>query len=319
MRRVLQTVQRDGSKDIASGIAITCILFAISVYLPVIGFFCALFIPLPILFYRSKLGRTSGVIIPIVTIIAMVVVMGKISIDIWFFFELLLFGFVLSELIERNLSIEKTILYACGIVLFTGLVTLIFYSSLSNVGIFNLISKYVSKNLELTMALYEGMEVSEENLYRLSNSLENIQYVLVRILLSLAVASSFFVAWANLLLARPMLKSRGLYYPEFGALNLWKAPECLVWGAIGCGLMLFLSGRTFKILGLNGMIIFMVIYFFQGIAIVAFFFEKKRFSKMVRFFLYSLIVVQQLIFLLVCGLGFFDMWLNFRKLGIQKN
>ena len=152
-----------------------------------------------------------------------------------------------------------------------------------------------------------------------ANSLENIQYVLVRILLALAVASSFFVAWANLLLARPMLKSRGLFYPEFGALKLWKAPERLVWGVIGCGLMLFLPGRTFKILGLNGMIVFMAIYFFQGIAIVAFSFEKKRFPKMLRFFLYSLIVIQQLIFLLVIGLGFFDMWLNFRKLGIQKN
>jgi uncharacterized protein YybS (DUF2232 family) len=59
----------------------------------------------------------------------------------------------------------------------------------------------------------------------------------------------------------------------------------------------------------------MTVYFFQGIAIVAFYFEKKQFPRVVRFFLYALIALQQLILLAVIGLGFFDMWVNFRRLG----
>jgi len=39
---------------------------------------------------------------------------------------------------------------------------------------------------------------------------------------------------------------------------------------------------------------------------------------MIRFFLYSLIALQQMVLLLVIGLGFFDMWLNFRRLDTQK-
>ena len=116
-----RTIQGDIPKDIVSCIAVTGLIFAVSVYMPIIGFFCALFIPLPTLFYRSKLGRTTGAIIPIIIIITMVAVLGGISIDTFFFVELLLLGFVLSELIELDLSIEKTMLYACGSVILVGI------------------------------------------------------------------------------------------------------------------------------------------------------------------------------------------------------
>jgi uncharacterized protein YybS (DUF2232 family) len=311
---VPRTIQGDIPKDIVCGIAITSLIFAVSVYMPIIGFFCALFIPLPTLFYRSKLGRTTGAIIPIITIITIVAVLGGISIDTLFFVELLLLGFVLSELIELDLSIEKTMLYACGSVIFVGIVGLLFYSNMSGKGIYALVAEYVSINLKLTLELYENMGVSQESIRMISNSLENIEYVLIRIIPALIVAGIFFVCWTNLLLAKPIFKSRELFYPSFGSLKLWKAPEFLVWGIIGCGLLLLLPDKTLKIFGLNGLLILITIYFFQGIAIVSFYFEKKRFPRGLRFFLYSLIALQQAILLVIIGLGFFDMWLNFRKL-----
>jgi len=315
---VPQTIQGNISIDIVKGIAITTLIFAASIYLPVIGLFCFLFIPLPIFFYRSKLGRTTGAIVLVASIIMMIFMVGTISIDIFFFIELLLFGFVLGELIEFNLSIEKTILYACALVLSAGVLGLFFYSNISNVGIIALISEYVAKSLKLTIALYEKMGMSEENIRLFSNSLENIQYVLLRIIPAMIVVSSFFMAWAILIIAKPILKSRGLFYPDFGSLNLWKIPDSFVWGAIVCGLMLILPERGIKMVGLNGLIILMAIYFFQGMAIVSFFFEKKQFSPILKFFLYSLIAIQQVIALIIIGLGFSDIWLNYRKLGIKQ-
>jgi uncharacterized protein YybS (DUF2232 family) len=309
-----RTVQGNIPKDIVSGIAITTLIFAISVYIPIIGFVCSLFIPLPILFYRSKLGRATGAIIPILTIIVIVAVLGGLSIDILFFVELLLLGFVLSELIERNLSIEKTMLYTCGSVIFIGIVGLFFYNNLSDKGFYALIAEYVSKNLILTLEIYENMGVSQESIHVISNSLENIEYVLIRIIPALVVASTLFVSWTNLLVAKPILKNHGFFYPSFGSLKHWKAPEFLVWGIIGCGLLLLMPEKTFRFFGLNGLLILLTIYFFQGIAIVSFYFEKKKFPRMLRVFLYSLIALQQVVLILIIGLGFFDMWLNFRKL-----
>lgn len=311
---MLQTISRDISKDIISGIAATSLIFVISVYIPIIGFFCALFIPLPTLIYRSKLGRTPGTIIPVIAIIIMAVILGGISIDILFFFELLLLGFVLSELLELNLSIEKTILYACGSVIITGIICLLFYSNIAKKEIFTLVSEYVSKNLELTLSLYENMGMKQESIQMISTSLENIKYVFIRIIPALVVVSTLFISWINLLLSKSIFKNWNLFYPDFGSLKLWKAPELLVWIIIGCGILLLFSNKTFKILGLNGLLILITVYFFQGIAIVSFYFEKKKLPRLLRFFLYGLIALQQIVLLVVIGLGFFDMWLNFRKL-----
>ncbi len=313
-----QTVQGNISKDIISGVAIIGLIFTASTYLPIIGFFFSLFIPLPILFYRSKLGRTTGIIVYILSIIMMIVMTGSISLDIFFFAELLLLGFVLSELIEMRLSIEKTISYACASVLITGIVILFFYSNLSNTGIYNLVSGYISRNLDLTMAMYESMGVSEESIHIISNSMEKIQYVLIRIIPAMLISLTLFVSWVSLLIAKPALKAKNIFFPDFGSLKLWKGPEFMVWIFIGCGVTLIFPDNTFKILGLNGLIILMTIYFFQGIAIVSFYFEKKNVPRIFRIFLYSVLALQQLVLLSVIGLGFFDMWLNFRKLGIKK-
>ena len=316
---MFQTISRDIPKDIISGIAVTSLIFVISVYIPIIGFFCALFIPLPTLIYRSKLGRTTGTIIPVIATIIMAVILGGISIDILFFFELLLLGFVLSELLELNLSIEKTILYACGSVVITGIICLLFYSNIANKGIFALVSEYVGKNIELTLSLYENMGMKQESIQMISSSLESIKYVFIRIIPALVVASILFISWINLLLSKSIFNNWNLIYPDFGALKLWKAPELLVWIIIGCGILLIFPNNTLKILGLNGLLILMTIYFFHGIAIVSFYFEKKRLPRLLRFFLYSLIALQQIVLLVVIGLGFFDMWLNFRKLETNKN
>ena len=313
-----QTVQGNISKDIISGIAIIGLIFTASIYLPVIGFFFSLFIPLPILFYRSKLGRTTGITVYILSIIVMIVITGSISLDIFFFVELLLLGFVLSELIQMRLSIEKTISYACASVLIGGVIILFFYSNLSNTGIYTLVSEYISRNLNLTMAMYENMGVSEESIHFISNSMEKIQYILIRIIPAMLISLTLFVSWASLLIAKPMLKAKNIFFPDFGSLKLWKAPEFMIWIFIGCGVVLILPDNAFKILGLNCLIILMTIYFFQGIAIVSFYFEKKKVPRIFRIFLYSLLALQQLVLLFVIGLGFFDMWLDFRKLETKK-
>jgi uncharacterized protein YybS (DUF2232 family) len=304
-------------KDIVNGVLITSLIFFISVFIPIVGFVGALFIPLPVLFYRLKLGRKTGAIIPIISSLIMVVLIGDISLDVLFFAGLFLIGFVLGEMIELNLSIEKTILYTCGCVLISGLTGLLLFSMLSGEGIYTIVSNYVSKNLELTMVLYRNMGMSDESIQLISSSLDKIQDALVKIIPALVSVSTLFVAWTIILIAKPVLIRRSLFYPDFGPLNVWQAPEYLVWGVIGSGLALFLPSTSIKIIALNGLLILMAVYFFQGIAIVSFYFNKKQFPRVIRIFLYTLIAVQQLILLAVIGVGFFDMWFNFRKLGKQ--
>ncbi|MEW6672527.1 MAG: DUF2232 domain-containing protein [Thermodesulfobacteriota bacterium] len=309
-----QSNQGHISKDILSGIAITLSLLAVSIYMPLAGLFCALFMPLPVLFYRSKLGRKNGGIVAAVAITTVAAVGGSLSFETVFFAELIILGFILAELIEMNLTVETTIGLAAGAVMLIGVLALFFYSIGSHANVHQLVSDYVFKNLEFSLAMYKRMGMSDENVRLVANSLKDIQYAIVGIIPGLAIASTLFVSWMNLLMARLLLVHRSLFFPAYGALNRWRAPEGLVWGVIGSGGLLLTGVTTLKMLGLNGLIILLTVYFFAGIAVVSFFFDKKRVPSMLRFFLYGLIALQQLFLLFVIGLGLFDTWLNFRKI-----
>lgn len=314
-----RTVDGEMIREVARGVAFMCLIFTASVYLPIVGFFSALFTPLPVLFYRAKLGRRAGGAVAGISAALVIVALGTPSPDAILFWELILLGFALGELIQWNLSIERTVLLACGSALGAGAVALVLAGVFSGQGIGTLVTDYVARNLKLTLTLYERMGMSAENIETISRSLDQIQYVLVRILPAMAVGGCLVVAWVCLLLARPLLQRRSLPYPDFGVLTEWKAPEPLVWAAIACGVLIMAPMRGIKMIALNGLLVLMTVYFFQGIAIVAHFFDRKRIPRPFRVAFYGLLALQQFLLLAVVGLGFFDMWANFRRLNNEGN
>jgi uncharacterized protein YybS (DUF2232 family) len=307
------------SKDIATGVMATLVIFSMSVFMPVVGFIFSMFIPLPVLFYRAKLGRRLGMVVPLVAIAVMGLVFGGLTMDILFFSGLMFLGFVMSEMFEKELSVEMTVVAACGMVLGAGLIGILIYSMANRTGVVSLVSAYVATNLALSLELYKGIGIPQETIDTISGSLDQIQYILVRILPSLTVASTLFVAWTNLIAARPIMQRRGLSFPDFGRLNRWQAPDLLIWVVIGCGLIILLPVTGIGLIGVNGLLVLLTIYFIQGIAIVSFYFEKKRLPRAIRILLYMMIAFQQLFLLVIICIGLFDMWINFRKIDTHKH
>jgi len=301
-------------KDVIVAIAVTTLISMAALHLTVLGPFVGLFVPLPILFYRSKLGRSSGLLILIAVSLIVTSFVGLNSLGTGaFLFELGLVGLILPEVFEMNLSVEKTVGFTAGGVLTMGALILALYTLVSTTSPWALASDYVEKSVKLALAMYREMDVSEEKIDMLSQSLDGILYVMLRIIPAIMIVATLFVVWSNLLLARLVLRSKELFCPDFGRLNQWKAPEHLVWVAIASGVLLLFGHPGIKMLGINGLIVMMMIYFFQGIAVVSFYFEKKQFPKILRILLYGLIAIQQPLLLVVVALGFFDIWIDFRR------
>ena len=72
------------------------------------------------------------------------------------------------------------------------------------------------------------------------------------------------------------------HHPDYEKLNQWQAPDLLVWAVIGSGLLMLFPASATKLLGLNVLLISTTIYFFQGIAIVSFFFEKIQIPRFLK-------------------------------------
>ena len=71
----------------------------------------------------------SGITVPAASIFVMSVVLGGLGADTIFFLELLLLGFMLSEFLTLDLSVEKTVLLTCTAVIVAGVLGLILYSA----------------------------------------------------------------------------------------------------------------------------------------------------------------------------------------------
>jgi uncharacterized protein YybS (DUF2232 family) len=317
MLPVLLPADGDVLKKIATGVGFTCLLFAVALYIPIIGFVSAVMIPLPISYYRYKLGRSAGGSILGISCIVMMVVGEGISFDLSLFTALLILGLVLGEMLEEGVSVEKMVLYPSLSVIGSGIFLAFLYSVSTQTELSSLVNLYIKKNLELTLELYRQMSMPEETLLILSRSLDTIQFVLVRIIPGIAVMSALFVTWINMLMIRTLAGLKGLKIPDIGVLTQWKSPEILIWVVISGGVLLLIPVKFLKIVGMNIVLALVMIYFIQGISIVSFYFDKRKFPRILRGVLYVLIGVQQLFSILVIGLGFFDLWIDFRR--IDKN
>lgn len=305
-------------RDFLTGTGLLVLLGALTLYFPVLGFICFFLMPLPVIFYRVKLGRNPSGMMATAAIAVIWALGGRHTIDLWLIACMLGLGFALGDSLEKDLTIEKTIAYPCAAVLAGAIAALIFIGNISESGPWEMTSDYVRKNLEMTAAAYENMDSGNRSIEMLTGSLDRIHYVLMRIMPAVALSGLVFAAWANLLLARTILLARGIMHPDFGRLNRWKAPDMLVWGVIGCSLLVVAAGDPLSFVGTNGLILLMLIYLFQGLAVMSFYFESKQVPVFLRLLIYAFFAIQQLFALLIVGVGFFDTWADFRRLSAEN-
>ena len=307
-------IQPSAIKDILTGILLCMLIIAIMYILPLIGVFAWMFLPLPVLFYRLKTGRNGGGIIMVTSLAVLILLTSNFAFNTLYFGSLLMTGFFLGECIEKHLSIEKIMLYTGLAVLGTGVAILLMYSLTYTQGIEHLISNYVTRYQALSSQLFSESAQLYPDMKVDTQMLEKAGSVFVMIFPGIFINSYLTMVWLNILLIKKLLLKKGIHVTSIENLNQWKAPDYLVFGVIGLSILIFLPVDALKFIAVNCLIILMFVYFFQGIAVVSFFFQKKSAPSALRFFFYILIAIQPLFMFLVIGLGLFDTWINFRKL-----
>jgi hypothetical protein len=95
--------------------------------------------------------------------------------------------------------------------------------------------------------------------------------------------------------------------------RLFRVPDFLIWPGILClaGAFLAKSLPLVDIISRNGLNIFVLLYFFQGMAVVAIAMDRLRAGPFFRTFSYVLLVTY--LFLAVSLLGFADFWMDLRN------
>ncbi len=135
---------------------------------------------------------------------------------------------------------------------------------------------------------------------------------------SLIMMVIIFSVWLNSILAPRMVKlitghqkAQGQNFLSSELLR-WKLPDSFVWLALGAtaGHFLEVSPEWLKWTCTNVFNIVVMLYFFQGLAVVVSHFESRKIGGFWRGLIYILIFTQ--LFLGVAILGFLDLWFGFR-------
>lgn len=173
---------------------------------------------------------------------------------------------------------------------------------------------YWSREVDATLGMYGTSGLDADRVAEVRQMLLTTGGWLFHLALGVLAAGALLMAWANLLLLRAIAARRDPQAPR-QALEYWKAPEPLVWVLILAGGLIWASEGFLFWVGVNVVLVLGVIYFFQGMAVMAYWLEKKNAPKLLRYGLYLLIAVEAFLAVGVAMAGLFDLWFNFRRLG----
>ncbi|MBW2060957.1 MAG: DUF2232 domain-containing protein [Deltaproteobacteria bacterium] len=328
------------------GILASVFLFFSMLLFPVFGILVGLFTPLPLLYFYYQRGRTIGlVMIGLATlVVGIIFFMDSNLAGGLMFLGYGLLVVVMAESLRFSLPPEKVIGYPAAALLGLGLAVLIVSSTFHGQSPWAYGQNVIKTHIEETFRIYqdiltaaqqsraplesdqaedrsgitgedEGRKIEAEFPSAAPDEeFGKLASLFVRIFPGLMIIGVLLLAWINFMAVRWLLAWKGVLPHHLADLKKWKAPEVLIWGVILFGFCVILPIEASRSIGLNGLMVLALIYFFAGLSVVAYWFDLKAVPRFFRVITYMIIALQQYLGLIIVGLGLFDLWFDFRRL-----
>jgi len=181
----------------------------------------------------------------------------------------------------------------------------------------DLVNRYVAAEVDSLRQVYQEAQVPADRAAEIRDLVERTGEFLKQAWAGLAIAVTGALLLLQVLLLNA-LKS-GRYEVPGPPFRNWKVPEPLVWILIAAGFGAFFGDGVIRQIALNCLAVLLPVYFLQGLAVVSYFFWKKKISPLLRTLGYFLIaVINPQLPMLLAGVGIFDLWIDFRKPKIKN-
>lgn len=223
-------------------------------------------------------------------------------------------GLLLARGIEKNeapgMTGLKAVLSLGALWLLAGL----WYGLQHGVNPYREIQQGLEEGFRQTLAHYQAKkELPAEALKELTVALEVTRQFLRQALPAVLITAVVGTVWLNLLAGSWLLKRTRpdlIRWPEF---KTWRLPEPLVWLVIVALGLLVSNQEPLVTVGLNAVYVLGLLYFMQGLAIVAHLLARWRMPRFFRGMVYALLLIQLYGMLLLALLGLADIWFHLRK------
>ncbi len=301
--------------DLAKAVAVTSAVFVLPTAIGSLGWFHS-FIPLPIIFYLVYFGPKQGATVVAASVALSVIIAAILGVlpSLLFSLTLLPLGYIIAKGIRQH---EAAIVVGIKGIVYLTIVWLMFgvlHGTMNQVNPYLDIQKSMQDGFEATYKLYENSgQFSAEALKDISAFFKQMQALVARILPALLFGTIIGTVWLNVVCGHWLLKRKSQDLTCWDNFKGWRLPEYFVWPVIVAGIAYAVPAEGLNTFGLNLGIILAVLFFSQGLAILAFALEKWAIPPLFRFFIYSILLIQIYGFGMLAAIGLADVWLNFRK------
>jgi uncharacterized protein YybS (DUF2232 family) len=279
--------------------------------IPIVGGVAMMFTPAPILIYALGRSKTNWRALSAVMLAAILVGAGAgVYAGLGYLITFGLATAVICYMIERQQPFERIVLVAA-----TSILAAAAGAALAATGSPDALVKAIHDQLAAGMAhgqeLYKvfGMQTAVP-----ADTQASIMAVTMRLCPALAAILAAATVLFNLRVSWRWIGAQRLPYSLFGDLHKWSAPEWMVWVLLAAGFGVFIPLAPLSDIALNLFICVGAVYFCQGLAIMAFYFQALAVPAIVRGVIYFVTFAQPVVAAIVCVAGVFDMWIDFRRL-----
>lgn len=293
-----------------------------------VGVVSAPLAPLPILYAVHRLGLWGGVATTAAAAAALFELHTGLGAVFLLNFGLL--GLAAGEGVRRRVGFTHAVVGTVAAAVLANGAALLMESRRSDTDLRTFVAREVERGFASTRALMEGGgaegegRLTEEERARLGEA----EVWIVRVMPSMMVAATAMATFLNLLLARRLFRSGpGGEAFEFGPLRLWRAPDWVIWVLIAAGFVLAEQQLTaaegaewtdVRYWALNVLVVTLTAYYFQGLAILAYYLGKSSLPPVLRGLAYLLAATQQALVVALAAVGMFDLWADFRRLKARE-
>jgi uncharacterized protein YybS (DUF2232 family) len=292
------------------------LLIFLGAHLNPLGYMLAgILAPLPVLLAGWRF-RGKGAVVLALAGIAFILALKPGLETLWQnlgFLSLLLMGVLLSALQNRGVAAPQAIMLT--VLILSGLALLLLLGQAVYQGITPQ-ALLVQRGAEIMETVRQVLgEGSGATPLIPGVSQAEAEAVLQRLLPGLVVTNTGLVAWLNVVLVRQLVSVATGEKPEPPLYN-FTLPEWLIFGSLGAGFLLFVPVAPLRAICLNLLLVLAVLYFCQGVAVVATWFNRLGLPRILRVIGYPFMFMNPLFFLIIT-LGVLDLWLDFRRLHQQ--
>ena len=179
---------------------------------------------------------------------------------------------------------------------------------------YTLLINSLNQGMDEAIAYYKAnSSVPSETIFLLEQAFSQMKIWVPKIMPGILTCITLLITWFSMVAGNRLLyKKTGTGpWPEY---RFWTLPEKLVWAVISSVILVLLPMEPGRTIGMNILLVTGLLYCFQGIAIMLFFFYKWSVPVFLRTVIYVILFFQSFGVVLLAVLGVVDVWADVRRL-----